>query len=299
MASTAVRTWGTAVIRMTAMDSESARIRGRTAGPGSPGMRTSSSATSTRRVRMMSRALAPSAASRTSKSSLRMKRKESRTPGSSSMTSTTGRGGYVRGRGVLADPASSLSLGFGYREDDILVSASAALDVDGNDLARFHRGDDLLEGHDVANGSAVDLEDRVTRPDPSLFSRATWRHLADDDASLGGQLVPLSRFRRQRLDGEAERLLGRRRSDDLLTWLLANLDGQRCWSLVADDGEWRRTTRLHRRHALLKLNHVLDRRAVELHDDVASLQPAGFGRALLHHVGDEHTAVRLHPKPIG
>ena len=61
MASTAVRTWGTAVIRMTAMDSESARIRGRTTGPGSPGMRTSSSATSTRRERMISSPLAPSA----------------------------------------------------------------------------------------------------------------------------------------------------------------------------------------------------------------------------------------------
>src|SRR5215468_7617942 len=200
MASTAVRTWGTAVIRMTAMDSASARIRGSTAGPGSPGMRTSSNATSTRRLRMMSRPLAPSAASRTSKSSLRMKRKESRTPGSSSMTSTTGRGGYVRGGGVPADPASSLSLGFGYREDDIFVSASAALDVDGNDLAGFHRGDDLLEGQDVANGLPVDLEDRVTRPDPSLLSRAARCHVADDDAGLSAQLVSLGRFRGQGLD---------------------------------------------------------------------------------------------------
>src|SRR5262245_12488369 len=215
MASTAVRTWGTAVIRMTAMDSESARIRGRTAGPGSPGMRTSSSATSTRRVRMMSRPLAPSAASKTSKSSLRMKRKESRTPGSSSMTSTTGRGGYVSGEAVLPDSASSLSLGFGYREDDILVSASAALDVDGNDLARFHRSDDSLEGQNVADGLPVDLEDRVTRPDASLFSRAAWRHVADDHAGLSVQFEPLGGFRRQGLHGEPERLLRRCRRDDL------------------------------------------------------------------------------------
>src|SRR5262245_23661379 len=296
MASTAVRTWGTAVIRMTAMDSESARIRGRTAGPGSPGIRTSSSATSTRRVRMMSRPLAPSAASRTSNSSLRMKRKESRTPGSSSMTSTTGRGGYVSGGGVLADPASSLSLGFGYREDDILVSASAALDVDGNDLAGLHRGDDPLEGQDVPDGLPVDLEDRITRPDASLFSRATRRHIADDHACLSVQLEPLGGFRRQGLDGEAERLLGRRRrSNDLVARLLANLDGQSSRSLVADDREWRRASWLDRRHALLQVGHLLDRRTVELHDDVARLQPGRFCRALFHHVRNEHAAVRLHP----
>src|SRR5262249_4536714 len=155
-----------------------------------------------------------------------------------SMTSTTGRGGYVRGGGVPAAPASSLSLGFGYREDDILVSASAALDVDGNDLARFHRGNDSLEGQNVADGLPVDLEDRVTRSDASVFSRATRRHVADDHAGLSVQLEPLGGFRRQGLNGEAERLLGRRRrSNDLVARLLANLDGQSSRSLVADDRE--------------------------------------------------------------
>src|SRR6266536_1337528 len=135
MASTAVRTWGTAVIRMTAMDSESPRIRGSTTGPDSPGMRTSSNATSTRRDRMMSSPAAPSAASMTAKSSVRMKRSESRTPGASSMTRTTGRSGYVTtGGGALASAGSALSLEVGYRENDIFVAPSAALDIDGNDL---------------------------------------------------------------------------------------------------------------------------------------------------------------------
>src|SRR5262249_39755733 len=147
--STAVRTWGTAVIRMTAIDSESARMRGSTTGPGSPGMRTSRSATSTRRFRMISRPLAPSGASRTSKSSLRMKRKESRTPGSSSITKTTGRGGYTTGGSASAEAATSLSLGLGYGEHDVLVAASTTLQVDRHGLARLHGRGELAKAVDV------------------------------------------------------------------------------------------------------------------------------------------------------
>src|SRR6185369_6781230 len=152
MASTAVRTCGNAVIRMTAMVSLRARMRGNTAGPDSPGIRTSSSATSIRRDRTISRAAAPSAASSTSKSSWRMMRKDSRTPASSSMIRTTGRDGYVNGGapGSPGAPPSALRLGYG--EDDILVPAAAPLQIHGNGNARLGGGDDALELLDVGNG---------------------------------------------------------------------------------------------------------------------------------------------------
>src|SRR5438093_4987173 len=297
MASTAVRTWGTAVIRMTAMDSESPRIRGSTAGPDSPGMRTSSNATSTRRDRMMSSPAAPSAASRTSKSSLRMKRSESRTPGSSSMTRTTGRSGYVTGGGALASAGPALSLEVGYRENDIFVAPSAALDIDGNDLARLHRGDDLPEALDIRHRPAIDLEDGVAGPDPGLVPGAAGRHIGDDDARLGGQLEPLAGFRRQGLDGEPEGLLlGLGGGGGLLARLLADLDRERGGDLVAEHDERPRPAGLHRRHALLQLRHLLDGRAVELHDDVPGLEAGGLGRTVLHHLGDEDPAVLLHPE---
>src|SRR6266545_1952419 len=192
MASTAVRTWGTAVIRMTAMDSLSARILGSTAGPGSPGMRTSSSATSTRRERMMSSPAAPSAASRTSKSSLRMTRSDSRTPNSSSMTRTTGRGGYETGGVPASSKGPALALDVGNREDDIFVAASTALEVDGNDPAGFHGDDDPPEALDVRHRLAIDLEDGVPSPDPGLLPGAAGRDIGDDDARLGGQLESLA-----------------------------------------------------------------------------------------------------------
>src|SRR5712692_8716082 len=300
MASTAVRTWGTAVIRMTAMDSESARIRGSTTGPGSPRMRTSSSATSTRRDRMISSPAAPSAASRTSKSSLRMKRSDSRTPGSSSMTRTTGRDGYATVGGAPASAGPALSLEVGYREDDIFVAPSAALDIDGNDLARLHRGDDPPEALDIRHRLAIDLEDGVSCPDPGLVPGAAGRHLGDDEARLGGQLEPLAGLRRQGLDGEPEGFLpGLGAGGGLLAWLLADLDRERRRDLVADHDERRRAAGLHRRHTLLELRHVLDGRAVELHDDVPGLETGGLGRTVLHHVGDEDAAVLLHPEALG
>src|SRR5262245_6966373 len=181
MASTAVRTWGTAVIRMTAIDSESARMRGNTTGPGSPGMRTSSSATSTRRDRMISRPLAPSAASRTSKSSLRMKRSESRTPGSSSITRTTGRGGYTRGGSVPAAASSPLSLWLGDTKDDILVAASATLEIDGDGLTRFDRRDEPPECLDILHRLPIDLEDGIAGPNARLLAGAAGRNVGDDD----------------------------------------------------------------------------------------------------------------------
>src|SRR5580765_1336752 len=160
MASTAVRTCGTAVMRMTAMVSLRARMRGSTAGPCSPGIRTSSSATSIRRDRTISRAAAPSAASSTSKSSWRMMRRDSRTPVSSSITRTTGRDGYVNdgAPGSSGAPPSALRLGDG--EDDILVPASAALQIHGNGITRLGGGDDALEMLDIGDGLAVHLEDR-------------------------------------------------------------------------------------------------------------------------------------------
>src|SRR5262245_55022960 len=166
MASTAVRTWGTAVIRMTATDSLRARMRGRTAGPGSPGMRTSRSATSIRRERTISRAAAPSAASSTSKSSSRMTRSESRTPASSSMTRTTGREGYAGDGSPDSPDAPPSALGLGYGEDDILVPASATLQIHRNGIARFGRGNDALEALDAGDGLAIHLEDRVAGLDP-------------------------------------------------------------------------------------------------------------------------------------
>src|SRR6187397_1258425 len=168
MASTAVRTCGTAVIRMTAMVSLRARMRGNTAGPDSPGIRTSSSATSIRRDR---------AISSTSKSSWRMMRRDSRTPASSSMTRTTGRDGYVNGApGSPGAPPSGPRLGYG--EDDIFVPASAALQIHGNGIARLGGGDDALELLDIGDGLTVDLEDRVPRLDSRRVPGAARGHVA-------------------------------------------------------------------------------------------------------------------------
>src|SRR5580765_1223250 len=185
MASTAVRTCGTAVMRMTAMVSLRARMRGSTAGPDSPGIRTSSSATSIRRDRTISRAAAPSAASSTTKSSWRMTRRDSRTPASSSMTRTTGRDGYVNGApGSPGAPPSALRLGYG--EDDILVPASAALQIHGNGIARLGSGDDALEMLDVGHGLTVDLEDRVPRLDPRRVPGAAFGHVGDQHTGFRG-----------------------------------------------------------------------------------------------------------------
>src|SRR5882724_1910105 len=207
MASTAVRTCGTAVIRMTAMDSLRARMRGSTAGPDSPGIRTSSSATSIRRDRTISRAAAPSAASSTSKSSCRMMRRDSRTPGSSSITRTTGRDGYVNAGapGFPGAPPSAFRLGYG--EDDILVPASAALQIYRNGISRLGGGDDALEVLDIGDGLAVDLEDRVPRPDPCRLARAPGGHVGHEHAGLGCELEALRAFRREGLDLEPEHFL--------------------------------------------------------------------------------------------
>src|SRR5262245_4986028 len=299
MASTAVRTWGTAVIRMTAMDSESARIRGSTAGPGSPGMRTSSNATSTRRLRMMSRPLAPSAASRTSKSSLRMKRSESRTPGSSSMTRTTGRGGYTRGGSVPAAASSLLSLGLGDTKDDILVPASATCEIDGAGLPRLDRGDEPSEGVDILHRLPIDLEDGIARPDARLLPGAAGGDIGDDDTRPGREPESLARLGRQGLDDEAERFRRRLCSDSLVGRLLSDLDREPRGGLLTDHDERGRLPWLHPRHALLQVRHVLDGRAVELHDDVAGFEARGLGRAVLHHVGDEDSAVLFHPEALG
>src|SRR5687768_5053731 len=188
MASTAVRTWGTAVIRMTAMDSLSARMRGSTAVPGSPGIRTSSSATSIRRDRTISRAAAPSAASSTSKSSWRMMRRDSRTPASSSMTRTTGRVRYVSDGAPGAPPSA---LRFGNGEDDILVPASAPLQIHGDGIARLGCGDDALEMLDAGDSLAVDLEDRVPGLDARGVTGAARGHVGDKDTGFRGELEAL------------------------------------------------------------------------------------------------------------
>src|SRR6185295_19127608 len=229
MASTAVRTCGTAVIRMTAMVSLRARMRGSTAGPCSPGMRTSSSATSIRRDRTISRAAAPSAASSTSKSSWRMMRRDSRTPASSSMTRTTGRDGYVNGGGAPGSPGGPPSaLRLGYGEDDILVPASAALQIHGNGIARLGAGDDALEMLDIGDGLAVDLEDRVPRLDPRRVPGAARGHVGDQHTGFRRELEALRTFRREGLDLESEHLLlGRDRRHRLLARLLTDLDGER------------------------------------------------------------------------
>src|SRR5262249_47982811 len=159
---------------------------------GSPGMRTSRSATSTRRERMISRPLAPSAASRTSKSSFKMKRSESRTPGSSSMTRTTGRGGYVTGGNETAAVAA-LSFGFGNGEDDIFVAASATLEIDGNDLAWLDGRHDPPEALHILDRLPIDLENCISGADSRLIPGAAGRHVGDDHTRTGREFGALGR----------------------------------------------------------------------------------------------------------
>src|SRR3990170_2943551 len=92
MAATAVLTVFTAVTRITSSRSSNTRILSSTWSPSIPGSRMSRRTRSTGQVRRISSAWAPSGTSRTSYSSSRIRRNESRTPGSSSTTRMAERG---------------------------------------------------------------------------------------------------------------------------------------------------------------------------------------------------------------
>src|SRR3990172_8097291 len=194
MVSTAVRTSLTAVTMITAIPSSRARICGRKVGPGGPGMRTSSSTTSTRRERRTSIPLAPSSASRTSNSPSRMTRKDSRTPCSSSMTSATGVG---REGSESALMASGLVRDL---EDDVLAAGPAPLDLHGHGLARIEKSHRLPELFHGADPAAVDLEDEVAFLDAGRLRRAVRRHVCDQDAGAPAQPVRLRRLLAEFLD---------------------------------------------------------------------------------------------------
>src|SRR6185436_18376448 len=209
MHSTAVRTSGSAVIRITASDSSTDSKRGSTTGPGSPGSRTSRKTTSTRRARSTSSAAAPSSTPSTSNSRRRISRIASWTAGSSSTTSATGRGRYV-GAGSVTSGGRRGSPG-GSLEDHELVGAAAALELHGGAVARAHRRHGLLEALDARHRTPVDLEDGVAGADARLRARAAGRDRGHHDARARGELEALRRLGRERLDGEAEALLARPR----------------------------------------------------------------------------------------
>src|SRR3970040_1028364 len=194
MVSTAVRTSLTAVTMITAIPSSRARICGRKVGPGGPGMRTSSSTTSTRRERRTSIPLAPSSASRTSNSPARMTRKDSRTPCSSSMTSATGLG---REGSESALMASGLVR---YLEDDVLAAGPAPLDLYGHGLARREKSHRLLELLDAADPAAGDPEADVAFLDAGRLRRAVGRHVGDHDAGAPAEPVRLRHLLAELLD---------------------------------------------------------------------------------------------------
>src|SRR5574341_692127 len=194
MASTAVRTSLTAVTMITAIPSSRARICGRKVGPGGPGMRTSSSTTSTRRERRTSSPLAPWSASRTSNSPSRMTRKDSRTPGSSSITSATGLG-REGSRSALMDSGLVRDL-----EDHVLSAGAAPLDLHGHGLARLEKSDRLLELFHGADPATVDLEDEIAFLDAGRLGRAVRRHAGDQYAGAAAQPVCLRRLIAEILD---------------------------------------------------------------------------------------------------
>src|SRR5258705_2255207 len=213
---------------MTGIASSMARICGSTRDPGSPGIRTSSRATSTRRAPRIASAAAPSAASSTSNSSPRISRSDSRTPGSSSMARTTGRGRYtaapsptptvsfrarcsdvtcvplgcqeVSGTLGSGDAAvkriSALTVsrrGSGARDGQhhVLVAPPATLEIHRDRLARLERRRDLLERGRVGHRPAVHLLHGVARLDAGLRPRAPRPHLGDQEpAAGGGALLP-------------------------------------------------------------------------------------------------------------
>src|SRR5262245_32590981 len=188
------------------MESLSERMRGSTAAPDSPGIRTSRSATSTRRDRTMSSAVPPSGASRTSKSFCKIARSDSRTPTSSSMTRTTGRGRYA---GDPASPCAAPLPLVGDGKDDIFVPASAALEIDGHRITGLCRGDRTAKALDVSDRLSIHFDDRVAWMNARLIARAPRRHVGHEYPRLGRQFESLGGFGRERFDAEAQRLLFR------------------------------------------------------------------------------------------
>src|SRR5437016_12612636 len=86
-------------------------------------------------------------------------RSDSRTPGSSSMMSTTGFG-RVGSDTTISAPRLARSGFLGRLEDHVLATAAAAaLELDGHGFARLEAAHDFPELVDGADGAPIDLED--------------------------------------------------------------------------------------------------------------------------------------------
>src|SRR2546422_7754888 len=131
-------------------------------------------------------------------------RSDSRTPGSSSMMSTTGFG-RVGSDTTISAPRLARSGFLGRLEDHVLATAaSPALELDGNGLARLEAAHDFPKLVDGADGASIDLEDQVAPADPRRLGRAALGDIGDHHARPAAEAIGPGDVGSQRLDGEAE-----------------------------------------------------------------------------------------------
>src|SRR5712691_10182892 len=140
----------------------------------------------------------------TSKASSRSTRSDSRTPGSSSMTSTTGFG-RVGSDTTISAPRLAGSGFLGRLEDHVLAAAAlAALELHGHGIARLETANDLPELFDRADGASIDLQDQIAAADARRRGGAALGDIGDHHPRAARETVSPGEVRSQRLHGEPE-----------------------------------------------------------------------------------------------